>query len=460
MMARGRSTRPAEEGFVLIEVLISAVIVLGVSGAVFGLLTATAHSSAEERHRSEAYAVAQEDQARLRSLRVPTLDRLSQTKTVTLNGTPFTVESSGVFVNDKTGTASCGQETSSADYVKITSTVAWPSTGVHAPVTIQSIVTPPNGALDPTHGTLTIFAEGANGAPMPGIGLSGTGAGTFSGSTDAEGCAMFPDQASGNYTLTPSASGLVEKDGNVPGPQTVGVIAGSTSTLTLRYDRPGSIPIKFTTLVGGKLVASTADSAVVFNSEMSSAKTFYPAGGSAGGPRLASITATPLFPFTSPDTAYAGACASNNPNPKGETSPPAAAAMASVIVPAGGTASPGAEIQLPALNLSVWSGPSSSSPGSKLANAHVTVSDETCVVSGKAVKRTFTTTSTGLLANPASPTVPDPGLPWGTYEVCADNGSRHQTVTKVAVQSPTVPTVLNLYTGEGTGAVSQTGKCP
>jgi Tfp pilus assembly protein PilV len=460
MVPRGQSTRAAEGGFVLIEVLVSAVIVLSVSGAVFGLLTATAHSSAEERHRSEAYAVAQEDQARLRSLRVPTLDRLSQTRTVTLNGTPFTVVSSGVFVNDKTGTASCGQETSSADYVKITSAVTWPSTGVHAPVTIQSIVTPPNGALDPTHGTLTIFVEGANGAPMPGIGLSGTGAGTFSGSTDAEGCAMFPDQASGNYTLTPSASGLVEKDGNVPGAQTVGVIAGSTSTLTLRYDRPGSIPIKFTTLVGGNLVASSADSAVVFNSEMSSAKTFLPAGGSAGGPRVASITATPLFPFTSPDTVYAGACASNNPNPNGETNPPAAAAMASVIVPAGGMALPGAEIQLPALNLSVWSGPSSASPGSKLANAHVTVSDENCIVSGRAVKRTFTTTSAGLLANPANPAVPDPGLPWGTYEVCADNGSRHQTVTKVAIQSPTLPTVLNLYTGEGTGAVSEAGKCP
>ena len=225
MMPGQRSTRPAEGGFALVEVLISAVIVLSASGAVFGLLTATAHSSAEERHRSEAYAVAQEDQARLRSLRVPTLDRLSQTRTVTLNGTPFTVESSGVFVNAKTGTPSCGQETSSADYVKITSTVAWSSSGAHAPVTIQSIVTPPNGALDPTHGTLTIFVEGANGEPMPGIGLSGSGAGTFSGSTDSEGCAMFPDQPSGNYTLTPAAVGLVEKDGNTPGPQTVGVIA-------------------------------------------------------------------------------------------------------------------------------------------------------------------------------------------------------------------------------------------
>src|SRR5271156_1591824 len=91
--ARGRSTPPGEAGIALIEVLISAVIVVLASGATFGLLSASAHSAAEERHRSEAFGIAQEDQARLRSLPVPTLNRLSQTKTVTLNGTPFTVES-------------------------------------------------------------------------------------------------------------------------------------------------------------------------------------------------------------------------------------------------------------------------------------------------------------------------------------------------------------------------------
>jgi hypothetical protein len=58
-----------EDGFVLIEILVSAIVVMIVAGAVFTLLNATARSAGEERHRSEAYAVAQEDQARLRSLR-------------------------------------------------------------------------------------------------------------------------------------------------------------------------------------------------------------------------------------------------------------------------------------------------------------------------------------------------------------------------------------------------------
>lgn len=454
-LARGRSTPPAEGGFVLIEVLVSAVIVVLISGAVFGLITATGHASAEERHRSEAYAVAQEDQARLRSLRVPTLNKLSQTRTVTLNGTTFTVESSAAFINDKTGTSSCGKESSSADYVKIITKITWPSTGVHAPVTIASIVTPPTGSLDPSHGTLTIFAANAHEVPIAGIGLTGTGAGTFSGTTNSEGCAMFPDQPSGNYTLTPSgvAGGLVDVNGNTPGPTTIGVVAGSTSTVQLLYDQPGSILTKFTTMYGGKLVPAEADTALVFNTGMTTAKDF----GTVGTPKP-EITATPLFPFTSKDTVYAGSCEGDNPNPKSETNPPGAAAMASVLVPANGTAN--ALIQLPALNLSVWSGKNSSNPGSKVAGAHVTVTDENCTISGKAVKRTLTTTSEGALANLANPKVPDPGLPWGTYEVCADNGSRYQTETKVAVQNLVSGTTLNLYTGSGGGAVSQSGTCP
>ncbi len=431
-LARGRSTPPAEGGFVLIEVLISAVIVLLISGAVFGLLTATGHASAEERHRSEAYALAQEDQARLRSLRVPTLNRLSQTRTVTLNGTTFTIESSGVFINDKTGTSSCGKESSSADYVKITSKVTWPSTGAHAPVTIAGIVTPPTGSLDPSHGTLTIFAANAHEVPIAGVGLTGTGAGTFSGTTSSEGCAMFPDQPSGNYTLSPSgvAGGLVDVNGNTPGPTTIGVVAGSTSTVQLLYDQPGSIVTEFTTMSGGKLVSTKGDSIVVFNSGMTTAKTF----GTVGTPK-SPITATSLFPFTSKDTVYAGSCEGDNPNPTSEANPPGAAAMASVLVPANGSVN--ASIQLPVLNLNVWSG-TSKTPETRVKNAHVIVSDVNCTA-----KRTYTASSSETTSIP---------LPWSTYEVCADNGSgtgtHKQTVTQAVQNLTSAGTTVNLYLGE------------
>ena len=332
----------------------SAVVASLIAGAAFGLLGATAHQASDQRHRSAAYAVAQEDQARLRSLRVPTLNRLSQTRNVTLDGTQFTVSSTGLFVNDSTGTASCGQGTSSADYVKVTSSVTWPGMGNRPPVMIQSIIAPPTGSLDSTHGALTISAMNAQGAPISGVGVTGSGAGSFNGSTDSAGCAVFADLAAGTYTLTPSggATGLVDKDGNAPGPQTISVIAGTTNTVALQYDQGGSIPVTFRTRIGSSpsLVNSTADSVVVFNTGMTTARAY----GSPGGARLATVTATPVFPFTSPDTVYAGSCTANNPNPNSLPNPPGAAAMASVTVPSGGSVP--AQVQLPALNLAVFSG--------------------------------------------------------------------------------------------------------
>ncbi|MFN8161218.1 MAG: hypothetical protein U0R52_09295 [Solirubrobacterales bacterium] len=425
------------------EVLMSAVIAVIIAGAVFGLLQATAHSAAEQRRRSEAYALAQEDQARLRSLRVPVLNRLSQTRTASMNGTTFTVSSEGAFVNDVTGTASCGSGTSSADYVKVTSTVTWASMGGRPPVVIQSIIAPPNGSLDSTHGTLTISAQNAQGSALAGVGLSGSGAGTFSGSTDANGCALFPDQAGGNYTLTPSAPpGYVDKDGNPPAAQTISVIAGTTNTIALQYDQGASIPVSFRTKVGSNLVASSADSVVVFNTGMTTARTF----GSPGGSRLATVNASPVFPFTSPVTVYAGACTGNNPNPTGMANPPGAAAIATLNLTPGATVP--ATVQLPALNLTMWSGSSSTSPGSRVANAHVTVSDTSCSISGSPVKRRYTTNSSGSLA--------DPGLPWSTYNVCVDNGSRRKTVNGVVVQNLTSGTTLTVYMGTGTTS----GVCP
>ena len=416
----------------------SALVATLVAGAAFSLLGATAHQASEQRHRSAAYAVAQEDQARLRSLRVPTLNRLSQTRNVTLDGTQFTVNSTGQFINDSTGTASCGSGTSSADYVKVTSSVTWPSIGARPPVVIQSIIAPPTGSIDSTHGTLTISAMNAQGAPISGLGLSGSGAGSFSGSTDSAGCAVFADQASGTYTLTPSggAPGLVDKDGNAPAPQTISVIAGTTNTVALQYDQGGSIPVTFKTRIGSSptLVNSTADSVVVFNTGMTTPKTY----GNPGGTRFSTVTATPVFPFTSPDTVYAGACSSNNPNPNSLPNPPGAAAMASVTVPAGGSVP--AQVQLPALNLTVFSGISSLSPGSPVSNAHVIVNDTAC-----SVKRTYTTNSSGKLT--------DPGLPWSSssgYTVCVDNGNRRKTTSGVLVQDLVNGTTLNVFMGTGT----------
>ena len=70
MSAPAQSPPAGEEGFALIEVLVSALILVIVGGGVSRSCRRRRARPASERHRSEAQAIAQEDQARLRSMRL------------------------------------------------------------------------------------------------------------------------------------------------------------------------------------------------------------------------------------------------------------------------------------------------------------------------------------------------------------------------------------------------------
>jgi Tfp pilus assembly protein PilV len=430
--------RHEQRGLTIVEVLVSAVLVVGIAGGALGSLAASTRTSAEQRHRAQAHGVAQEDQARLRAKRVSVLANLEETRTVTVDETPYTVASEGNFVTDATGTASCQEGVASADYIEIVSTVSWPSMGSRPPAQIRSIVAPPNGSVSPSHGALAVGVVDGQGNGVPGVGLSGSGAGSFNGSTGANGCAIFGDLPEGTYTLTPSGEGLVDVNGEPPAPQTTSVVGLSTNTLILQYGGPGSIPVEFTTRVNGELVPSRADTIVAFNTGMSIPKTF----GEIGTPAT-TITAESLFPFASPYTVYAGACSGNNPNPTGESDPPGAPAIANVTIP---LADP-AILQLPALHLRVWSGSGPGDPGSPVEGAAVTLDDQSCLVDEQPVRRTFTTDPSGGL--------PDPGLPWSTYDVCASDGATHAQGDEVVVQDLDSGTALDLYLA---GAL--TGPCP
>ncbi len=445
-----------EAGFVLIEVLVSALVITVVAGAVLALVSATTRSAADQRTKADAYALAQEDQARLRNMRISSLNGLVEVqKEVPVGESRFEVESTGVFVNNTTGTnASCSGNGSSADYVKITSTVRWPSMpNPGNPVRIQSVVSPSNGSLDPSHGTLAIQTNNGAGGALSGVEVSGTGTSNFHGVTDETGCANFADLPAGNYTMTTSATGFVDTDG-IPSPWTtaVGVKSSSTVTVGLRYDLPGAVPVSFVYREGSseELKPAYADSLVAYNAEMSKgAETF----GTPGGERLPNIEAKPLFPFKAADTIYAGSCESNNPNPTNESNPPGAAAMASVVVPAGEAVKSPVVLQLPALALTVFRG------GSAAQGATVVITDENCMdARGNPVRREYRTNANGNQVSPTSESRLEPGLPWGTYEICASAGDHHVTDARVAVQRLTEATVREL-TIPTRGRWSR-GECP
>jgi Tfp pilus assembly protein PilV len=434
-----------EQGSIIIEVLVSSILLVIAAVGIFGAFDAGARSTAEERHRAQGEGLAQADLARLRTMRISALSNLHQTKVMTIEKTPYTVESDAEYETDKTGTASCQKGTSSADYIQIRSTITWPSLGSRDPVVDQSLVAPPNGSVSAESGSLAIEVVNAKNAGLEGITLSGTGAGTFSGDTGPNGCAIFGDLPHGSYTLNVLAPSLVDRDGKPPQPQSTSVVAESTNTLALQYDEPGKVVAKFTTWVGGKLVPSSADAIVAFNSGMKVARAF-----GTPGTRKEEVTATPLFPFASPSTysVYAGTCTGNDPNLSGKPTSPEAIAEP-LVTPGGSTP---VTIELPALYLTALSGTKASSPGTPVEGATVTVSDTKCTPATPLV-RTFTTNKAGGLT--------DPGLPFSTYNFCVSNGGKRVRVPSLAV--PTNPenlaagTSLTAYLGS---ASAESGACP
>jgi hypothetical protein len=435
----------------LIEVLVSALILAIAASGVLALLQVTTNSAGEQRDGSKGYAVGQEDQARLRAMPLGTLNNFKQITHPRLDGTVFEIESTAVFINNKSSTTTCkgsGSEVS-PDYVQLTSKVTWPGMGPRKPVVFHSIFSPANGSLDSKNGALAISTLNSAGGPLSGVGLTLTGPKTATATSDSNGCAVFVELPENNYTLTPSAPGLVGENGKPPAAKTVGVTVTMAKPIELRYDLPGSFVAPFVYRVGStpEFKESSQSSIMVFNQGMETAKSF----STTSGVPAPTIEAKGLFPFTSPYAVYAGSCTSNNPNPKSEPSSPGAAAVAAITVPRGAAVpSPVPKVQVPALGLTVKTG-STPIVGAKVKITGPCSFERTyTTVENTIIKGTEKITEKGVLA--------DPGLPWGTYEVCASakvlegkTEVSRRIKKSIAVQSLTSATALNLDVS-GTGS--------
>lgn len=412
MPSRARKTPSGEDGFIIIEVLVSAIILAIVAGAVLTLITATTRSSASGRSHATAYGLAQEDQARLRTLRISSLNGLNEPNEETIGGTTYTIESTGTFVNNATGSVSCTESNASADYVQITSTVSAPT--LLNPVSLQSIISPSSGSLDPSHGTISIQVNNALGTGVSGVAISGSGTGNFNGSTESSGCAVFADLPAGNYKVTATGNGLITPEGTETWvKEQVGAPASSTQQVSLRFDKAGTVKPSFVYKEPTKttpLPAAYVDSMELYNSE-NEAKTL-----TFGTPNLTTRTSTledtKVFPFKTKYAVYAGSCTTSNPDPESKNIN--AAAIASVAVTGGGTASP--TIQVPALNLAV------TYSSAAVKGAKVLITDANCKYNSTNVKREYTTNKVGHIVNGSSEletTTEAVGLPFGTYTICA-----------------------------------------
>ncbi len=425
-----------EHGFGLIEVLISCLLVATIAIGTFTGFDVTNKVTADQRARAQADTIAQQWEERLRGVQTSDIAALQKSFCVNdegvevastvpcpasvtgYTGTIFTVETTGKFVSDTSGAGSCSKESGSADYIQTTTQVTWPGIGSGKPVSETSIVTPPvSGQL---------LVQDYNGpTPVPGVNVTAVGPEPATTSktlaTGPSGCALFTTLEAGTYAVGVNQVGYVEKDGKQSYSTTRNLVAGSSSNVSIAYDRAGQIKAGFVNAATGAAVKGETFMAI--NPLMTVPRGF----GTANAPVTEVASPTSLFPFyyqttepaTHSYTVYAGGCVSNDPSAWEVPSADKSVDMApggivglvkleeppvSVLVTKEGSAATKIENASGSINEVVTGLPP------KIVTPVVSpTSGPTC---GAAAQRTFTSTPGGAL--PVALTA----LPFGKYELC------------------------------------------
>src|SRR4051795_13558492 len=143
----------AQGGFALIEVVVSAALLLVVAGGVLAGIEGPSNISGKNENRSQATDLAQQDQERMRSMSFTSLVGYTATTPVTVGNVTYSRNSTAIWIRDNNDPDSCNTQANSTggDYLKITSRVTPPSNG--RPVQIDSIMAAPPGPSS-TKGTL------------------------------------------------------------------------------------------------------------------------------------------------------------------------------------------------------------------------------------------------------------------------------------------------------------------
>jgi Tfp pilus assembly protein PilV len=392
-VARRRLKAASQDGFALMEVIVSAAVLIIVVLGVLAGIDALSRTASANQSRTVASALAEKDLERLRAYRTDDLTNLAkkpeETTFVTVGKIKYTIVSEVQLVADTTGEeVSCTIPTGKGRYLRIISTV---SGGAAKPVVMSSIVAP-----QPNKGTLTALVRNARNEPVKNITVSAIGPSTASKPTNDLGCAIFDDSEAGSYVLRLNQPGYVNVDGQqlyeLPGT----VSPGNVTTVEFKYDLAGSFPVTIVNSAGGTESASPfglmADHTGV----------------STGFRSTAASPFTSMFPFyEAPYEVYSGNCTGNNPGSWIDGYYATHAPAVAQVNP--NENGPMRTVLEPSVNVNVTYKSSSGSAFAATSGALVYAYPRTAgCTTGQVL--VGTTNNSGV-----SPT---PGLPFGEYDLC------------------------------------------
>ncbi len=432
-----------QDGFLLVEVIVSALLVALIVVATFNGFDVVNRAQADSRAHDQAVILAAQSQEQLRTDPVSTLNALFNNPhkySQTINGTTYEVTQEAAPSNGSANTTGCAATEAnqqSGANVLITSAVTWSRLSIakRPEVKLSSIITPPTGSgLEVDVGNAPAPTEG-----VPGVGVTVTFTPTGSttpakleGTTNSAGCVVFGGIESTAATVEiAEKSGFVTTSGTlkVP-PKEVKLAPNITVHDAVTYTQGAAIKANFTwegnPVTGDTFVVSDTSIPVPPKFQVGSSLFSYEGGGeehySAETGKYASSATTAkgsrystgdLFPFLKPNEwiVYAGDCVENNAH-----TIDAAIENGHVTAKSGGTV----EVNVPMTktNLIVREG-TQKSPGST-ASLPVKIKNTACSASATPnnasklnIEHKQNTTSAGLLEFPYQP--------FGAYELCVAN---------------------------------------
>lgn len=457
--SKARSRATSEDGSLLLEVVISAFIVALIVVGTFSAFDVSGGITAGQRAQAEATALAQQDEERLRGLAPSALANLDETRQVTVQNTTYTIISKSQFISDTAGTPSCNSAGTSADYYDTTSEVTWPYLKNRPPVIETGLVAPPAG------GELSVLVEDGRGSKVSGMNITGTGPGSFSGVTGSNGCLIFGPLEEGTYTVTASQAGFVGRNGESEPPsneRSVSVTGQSTSDKTFMFNKAGQIDATLETSPSSLGPAQAID-VVAAQTGLTNATGFRHLLAAESGYSVSSISSpTTFFPFASPYAAYAGTCEANEPEKYSLEANESANGLVHKSTEA--QVEPGAvstvKVVEPGMIVLLYEG-NSTTPKNLVSSPEIWIEDTN---SGTECNTTAYKVKTIASPTTAKGDLEAPGLPYGTYTVCAyfNKGSQkyRAVVTGQENRNLYAGKVVKMYEGGSGSEVKSGWSCP
>ena len=299
----------AQAGFTIVEVVVASTLLLVAFLAAAGLFASGTRVSGDTRMRVIAAQLAS---SAIEAVRGPAADPSKFTTSVipgttvttkTVNGLKFTVTQEMQWISQSSTTDACDSGgVGSNAILQVSESVTWSGAGATAPVESNTTLSPPAGAYSAVSGSIGAKVVNAAGQPLPNIAVSVVGPMSRSQNTTSEGCAFFAFLTPGSYTVSVTAgTGVGDQEQLVPS-QSTSVTVGQTASMQFNYDTAATITV--TGWSGSTATPATNIPIGVANTGLQFGAYTYAAG---------TTTMTPLFPYPSGYTVFAGNCTDNSP---------------------------------------------------------------------------------------------------------------------------------------------------